>query len=451
MTVAAANPKTAGPYVGQFAEVKATLPGHDVAWLRELREEAIGRFSTLGFATPRIEEWKFTNLAPLTGTVFTPPSDAAATEAVTRESLVPFLLEGEACHRLVFVNGRFRPDLSDPGSLPAGVELTSLAVALAEEPELVKPHLGRLAKLDGQALVSLNAAFMADGAVLRLPRGAALTHPLHLLFVATPAPAPAVMHLRNLIVAEAGSSATIIESYAGPEDGTYWTNVVTEISAAADASIRHFKLQNESREAFHLAVNQVHLAERSGYDSFALSVGGRLSRNEIHAALDGTGVECRLNGAILARGHQHMDNSTWIEHRKPGSLSHEVYKNVLDDNAHGVFQGKIIVRPDAQKTDAHQLNKNILLAETARADTKPELEIHADDVRCSHGAAVGALDREAMFYLRSRGLDEPRAEQMLIEAFVGELLDEISVSAVRSHLKKTVSSWLAGGESWEGA
>ncbi len=449
MTVALGTPKTAEPYVGQFAELKAALPGHDLAWLRKLREEAIGRFSQLGFATPKVEEWKFTNLAPLTGTVFTPPAEGVEAAAVNRKSLAPFVVQGEACHRLVFVNGRHRPDLSNPGDLPSGVELTSLALVLAEEPELIRPHLGRVAQLDGQALVALNAAFMADGAVLRLAPGAVLERPLHLLFLATPQQAPAVMHLRNLIVAGRASSATIVESYAGLGSGRYWTNAVTEVAAARDAVLRHYKLQNESHEAFHLAINQVQLAEHSSYESFVLSVGGRLSRNEIHAALDGGGIECRLDGINLLRGRQHADNSTWIDHLKPGSRSKEVYKSVVDDSAHSVFQGKITVRPDAQKTDAHQLNKNILLSQTARADSKPELEIHADDVKCSHGAATGELDREAMFYLRSRGLDEARARHLLVEAFVGELIDEIGAKAVRSHFEDVVVSWLASGETRE--
>jgi Fe-S cluster assembly protein SufD len=451
MTVAIGDPKTAEPYVGQFAELKAALPGHRLAWLRRLREDAIGRFSELGFATPKVEEWKFTNLAPLTGTVFTPPAEGAEAAAVSRESLAPFAIPEQTCHRLVFVNGRHRADLSDPGGLPAGVELTSLAMVLAEEPDLVRPHLGRVAELDGQALVALNAAFMADGAVLRLKPGAVLERPLHLLFLATGQRAPAVMHLRNVIVAERASDATIVESYAGPEGGRYWTNAVTEVVAAPDSVLRHYKLQHESHEAFHLAINQVHLAEGSSYESFVLSLGGRLSRNEIHAALDGARIECRLNGANLLRGRQHADNSTWIDHLKPGSRCSEIYKSVVDDDGHSVFQGKIIVRPDAQKTDAHQLNKTILLSRTAQAESKPELEIHADDVKCSHGAAAGELDREAMFYLRSRGLDEARARQLLIEAFVGELIDEIGAKAVRSHFEDVVSSWLASGETREGS
>lgn len=450
MTVAIGDPKTAAPYVGQFAELKAALPGHRLAWLRRLREDAIGRFSELGFATPKVEEWKFTNLAPLTGTVFTPPAEGAEA-AFTRESLAAFAIPDESCHRLVFVNGRHRADLSDPGGLPAGVELSSLAVVLAQEPELVRPHLGRVAELDGQALVALNAAFMADGAVLRLKPGAVLERPVQLLFVATPQEAPAVTHLRNVIVAERGSDATIVESYVGPEGGRYWTNAVTEVVAAPDSVLRHYKLQDEAQEAFHLAVNRVHLAERSSFESFVLSLGGRLSRNEIHAALDGARIECRLNGASLLRGRQHADNSTWIDHLKPGSRCREIYKSVVDDDGHSVFQGKITVRPDAQKTDAHQLNKNMLLSPTAQADSKPELEIHADDVKCSHGAAAGELDREAMFYLRSRGLDEARARQLLIEAFVGELIDEITAKAVRSHFGRVVLSWLANGATREGA
>ena len=448
MNVAAPAPQTAAPYVGQFAELQAGLPGHEAAWMRELREEAIGRFADLGFATPKVEEWKFTNLAALTGTVFVPMYDADG--AVTAESLAPYLLDDQPCHRIVFVNGHHRPDLSDAQGLPAGVEIASLAAVLKEEPEMLRPHLGRVAPADGQALLALNAAFMADGAVLRLARGAALERPLHLLFLAAPGPAHAAMHLRNLIVAEPESRATIIETYAGPAGRAYWTNAVTEIAVGEEAAVRHFKLQQEGVEGFHLATNQVHLAAGASYDNFVLSVGARLSRNEIHAALDGSGIDCRLVGANLVRGRQHVDNSTWIDHLRPGSSSHEVYKGVFDDAAHGVFQGKIIVRPDAQKTDAHQLNKNLLLSAAAQVDTKPELEIHADDVKCSHGATVGELDRAAMFYLRSRGIDEASARRLLVEAFVSELLDEIGMKAVRSAMAGVVRSWVNGAGTGEG-
>lgn len=437
------------PYLAQFAQVKAKLPGRRLSWLKDLRQGAIERFVSLGFPTLKIEEWKYTSLSPLTKTVFGPASQEANGRA--EEGLRRFLLGEQPCHRLVFVNGRHRPDLSHVGSLPAGVTITSLAAVLEAEPELLEPHFGGEDQSDGQALVALNTAFMADGAVVKLAQGVALEAPVHLIFLATTQGGPAAHHPRNLILAEPGSSAAIFESYGGVGTESYWTNVVTQVKAGRNAAIRHYKLQCEGAEAFHIAITQADLESGSSYTSFVMSMGGRLSRNEIAARLNGTGVDCRLNGVYLARDRQHMDTSTRIEHAKPGGLSREVYKGVIDGEAHAVFHGKIVVCPDAQKTDAHQLNENLLLSERARIDTKPELEIHADDVKCSHGANAGELDSEALFYLRTRGLEEERARSLLIEAFVAEMIDGVETEAVRSNLRKFVSSWLPTVANGKGA
>ncbi|MCH7888949.1 MAG: Fe-S cluster assembly protein SufD [Proteobacteria bacterium] len=435
----AAKTDTSEAYVHRFAEAKATLAGHGLPWLAGLRERAIERFAALGFPTRRIEEWKFTDLRALTRTTFSPAPRLA--NGVTGDAVGRFLPADLPSHLLVFVNGHHRADLSDVGELPAGVRLCGLAEALAEAPELLEEQLCRDGALDGHAPLALNTAFMTDGAVLMLARGVALERPVHLLFLATGDEAPAVAHPRNIIVAEAASRATVIETYAAPAAGAYWTNAVTDIVMEADASVRHVKVQAESHDAFHLAVTRVRLAKGSAYNSFVASVGGRLARNEITAVL-GEGVECRLGGVYLARGRQHLDTTTLIDHARPASFSNEHYRGVLDDSAHGVFQGKIIIRPDAQKTDAHQLNKNLLLSRTAHVDTKPELEIHADDVKCSHGAATGALDAEALFYLRSRGLDTDLAQRLLIEAFVGEIIDEVETTALRAHLRRVAAAWL---------
>ncbi|MFQ5958535.1 MAG: Fe-S cluster assembly protein SufD [Alphaproteobacteria bacterium] len=425
-------------YLGQYAAAKATLPGHGLPWLAEAREAAIGRFAEQGFPTRKLEAWKFTDLRPLTRATFAPAR--ARANGIDRAAMAPFLPAGLDCHLLVFVDGHHRADLSDVGALPQGARVASLAEVLVSDPDLVAAQLDNEAGTSGPA--ALNAALAADGAVVALAEGVAVERPVHLLFIATGADAPAALHLRNLVVAAARARATVIETYAAPGAGGYWTNAVTDVVAETDATLRHVKLQAESAEAFHLAATRTRIARGGAYDSFAASLGARLSRNEIAAALDGAGIECRLSGAYLARGRQHMDTTTVIDHAEPGSYSNEHYRGVLDDAAHGVFQGRIVVRPDAQKTDAHQLNKNLLLSESAQIDTKPELEIHADDVKCSHGATAGELDAAALFYLRSRGLDPGLAERLLIEAFVGEIVDAVEAGALRDHLWRLVAGWL---------
>ena len=428
-------------YVRQFAVAKATLPGHDVPWLAALRERAIERFAALGFPTRKLEAWKFTDLRPLTRIAFASPPRRA--NGISREGIARFLPEDVECHLLVFVDGRLRADLSRVGALPAGARLCGLAEALESFPDRLEAHLGREEAIDGHAPVALNTALMADGAVLMLDRGVVLDQPVHLLCLATAHEAPIAVHVRNLVVADAASGATVIESYAAAAPGAYWTNAVTDVAVREGAAIRHVKVQAEGGDAFHLAVTRVALADACRYESFVAALGGRLGRNEIAAVINGEDVECRLGGIILARGRQHLDATTLIDHAKPGSFSDEHYRGVLDEFAHGVFQGKIIVRPDAQKTNAHQLNKNLLLSETARVDTKPELEIHADDVKCGHGATAGELDADSLFYLRTRGLDGEAAERLLIESFVGEIIDSVGIPRLRPHLWRVVAGWLS--------
>ncbi len=431
------NPEEA--YVAQFAAARDSLPGSDLPWLATLREEGIDRFFELGFATPKNEVWKYTNLRAL---VKTPFAAASAVENGIHESLLaPYRLSGET-HSLVFVNGFHRADLSRLGELPAGVEAGGLASILETDPEAVESHLGRIANRKEQSLVALNTALMADGAVVILGPGIRVDEPIHLLFVATGREKPAAFHLRNLIVAAPGSAVTIVETYLATDEGSYWTDATTEVVAATGAEVRHVKLQSEGSEAFHLASTQARLEDEGRYDSFDVSLGARLARNEIHTVLSGTKAQCRLRGVFLGRRRQHLDTTTVIDHRQADSVSEEVYKGVLDDTARGVFQGKIIVRPGAQKTDARQMNKNLLLSTAARMNTKPELRIDADDVKCSHGATVGDLDPEALFYLRARGLDEVGARRLLIGAFIDELVTSIDVPAARAHCGRAISRWL---------
>lgn len=431
---------THSAYVDAFGAVRKALPGQGVDWLESLRARAIERFASAGFPTPKDEVWKFTNLRPLTRHSFAlaPRQD----NSVDLNDLAPHLPEGLACHRMVFVDGHFRADLSDLGDLPKGVRLTSLARILEDDPALVAAYLSD----QGDSPAALNTAFMADGAVVMLDAGVALETPVHLVYLASAGETARVNHPRNLIHLAPASRATVIESYAAAAAGAYWTNAVSDVIVGRDAALKHIKFQNEGTDGFHLAATRAHLAEGATYDNFTAQLGARLARNEIAASLDGEGASCKLKGAFMGRGRQHLDNTTFVDHAKPGCFSDEYYKGVLDDDAHGVFQGKIIVRPDAQGTDAHQLSHNLLLSETAQVDNKPELEIYADDVKCSHGAATGELDRDALFYMRSRGIEARLAKRMLVEGFIAEIIETIEVPELNAHMERAVAAWLAGSK-----
>lgn len=427
-------------YVEAFAHVRESLPGHGVGWLESLRERAIKRFGKAGFPTPKDEVWKFTNLRALTRQTFTPAP--CQENSVVLDDLSPHLPQGLDCHRMVFVDGHFHADLSQIGALPEGVRLASLAQTLMGDPGTLEAYF----RDEGDSPAALNTAFAADGAVLIIDGGVTLEMPVHLLYLATAPEEARVNHPRNVIVAGAGSRATVIETYAAMANGAYWTNVINDVTVERDAVLKHIKFQNEGSGGFHLAATRTRIAAGATYDSFTAQIGARLARNEIAASLNGEGGSCRLKGAFLGRGRQHLDNTTLIDHVEPGCHSDEYYKGVLDGDAHGVFQGKIIVRPDAQKTDAHQLSKNLLLSSGAQVDNKPELEIYADDVKCSHGAATGELDEDALFYMRARGIEAGEAERMLVEGFIGEIVAAIDVPELTAHMERAVATWLAQGE-----
>ena len=357
--------------------------------------------------------------------------------------LSPVAVDRGAAHRLAFVDGRFRADLSHLGALPDGVELTSLAALLAADPGALVGRLGAGAADERAAMVALNTALMGDGFVLRLKPGTVVEDPIEILFIGTAQAGPVAYCPRNLVVAEPGSRATIIEDHLGHAGRVYFANGVTEIFLEAGAGVRHYKVQDESLGAFHLHATHARLDRDASYESFVLSLGARLSRHEIHVVLDGPGVDCRLDGAYVARGDQHVDNTTLIDHAKPRTTSRETYKGVLDDAARAVFQGTVMVRADAQKADGHQRNHTLLLSDKAEIDTKPALQILADDVKCAHGATAGALDDDVIFYLRCRGIAEAEARRMLIAAFLDEVIDGVGAEVVRTAFRDKVSGWLA--------
>jgi len=432
-------------YLSQFARLEKRLAGNRQPWFHRTRKAAISHFAELGFPTTRHEEWKFANVAPLTKIPFR-PVEGSERDGVTDESLKRFTFGGLNCTQLVFVNGRFAEELSTIGPLHNGLKVGSLAAALDSDRERVEPYLARHAVYKDQAFVALNTAFVEDGAFVFVPPGKIVEHPLHLLFVSTSPGEPTVSHPRNLIVVGDNSQITIVESYVGLDDSLYFTNAVTEIIAGQNAVIDHCKLQQESEKAFHIATLAVHQDRASNFTSHSISLGGAFVRNDVNAKLDAEGVECTLNGLYVAGGDQLVDNHTLIDHAKPHCNSHEVYKGVLDGKSKGVFNGKIIVRPDAQKTDAKQTNKNLLLSDKAVIDTKPQLQIYADDVKCTHGATIGQLDNDAIFYLRSRGIGPEDARNMLTYAFANDILSRIKIDAVRTHLDAALLSWFQKGQ-----
>ncbi|HYG87703.1 MAG TPA: Fe-S cluster assembly protein SufD [Azospirillum sp.] len=426
----------AQPYLEQYDRLKAELPGAALSWVRDLREQGRNRFAELGFPTTKVEAWKYTSLKLLERVAFQPAKPAAAG---VHFDLLPHVGKGP---RLVFVDGFFRADLSSTGGLPAGVELLGLADALSARAELVGEHLGRLAVSDEQRFVALNTAFLADGAVVRVARGVEVAEPVELVFVSLGSDEePTAFHPRTLLIAEPQSKAVVIEHHVGLGIGATFANHVAEVFVGEGAILHHYKVQREGAEAFHLSNTAATVGKDAFYDNFILTTGARLARNEVHTTL-GVGATCHVNGAYMIGDNQHCDTTTVIEHREPHGTSREVYKGAIDDHARAVFQGKIIVRPDAQKTDGHQLNRALLLSDTAEIDSKPELEIYADDVKCSHGATAGELADEALFYLRARGIPKDEARGLLIAAFLSEALDEIPEEPIREAFQGYVSGWL---------
>jgi Fe-S cluster assembly protein SufD len=423
------------PYADRFDAVAATLPGRDLPWLRDLRAEAIERVRQSGLPTIRNERWKYTNLKSLAGIAFGPA--ARGTASIERDRLPSIA----GVIRIVFVDGRYRTDLSTK-SLPSGVAIASLADLLHDDPGVARTVFAE-PDANQDALGALNLAFANDGYVIRLAANAIIEAPIEIIHVVSPTDTPVAIHSRNVVVAAPNSSAVIVDRSIGDVGSVYWSQPVTDIRVGASAMVRHYRDQNEGAKAYHTAATTVHVAENGRYDSFLLTTGATLSRNEIAVTLDGHGASCRLDSGYLARGRQHVDNTTEIIHAKPHTTSAEVYKGVLDDQARGVFQGRIVVAKDAQKADGHQLNKTILLSDRAEIDTKPELEIYADDVKCSHGAAAGELDEDALFYLRARGIDQADARRMLVEAFVADAIENIADASVRAAFERRVGQWMA--------
>ena len=405
-------------------------------WLQTLRKQGMAQFQALGFPTTKNEDWHFTSVAPIAERTFRlAPLESANAASVKRADLARFNFGENGWHTLVFVNGAFSEDLSSAAGLGTGVRVSSLARAIKSGTAGIERHLGKITTFERHTFTALNTAFINDGAFIELAADAIVEQPIHLVFVSG---GEGISHPRNLIVAGRHSRATVIESYVSLRDSGYFTNAVTEISLGEGAHLDHYKLQRESESAFHVGTVQIREARDSQLHSFSLAVGGSLARTNIYTSLDGDAATCTLNGLYLADGTQHIDNQTSIEHIAPNCPSHELYKGVLDGRSHGVFNGKVFVHPEAQKTDGKQSNNNLLLSPSARVDTKPQLEIFADDVKCTHGATVGRLDDLAMFYLNSRGIAPEPARMLLTYAFAADVLETIELEPLRKQLEKMV-------------
>jgi Fe-S cluster assembly protein SufD len=413
-----------------------TREGKDPAWLENLRERAASSFEALDFPTTRVEEWKYTNIAPVLKTAFRQMFDMGVHD-VTVERIEPFLCAEAKGSRLVFINGLFSRRLSDLSELPESVVVCNLSEVPAEYAKVVSDHLGVYADYRDQVFTALNTAALGDGAFVHIPKGRTLEKPVHLLFVST-ASEPTVSHPRALIVAGEASIATVIESYVSLGEDTYFTNAVTEVFTAPGARLDHYRLQEESEQAFHIATTQVNQQRGSNYTSYAISLGGEIARHNLNVALTDEAIETTIDGLYVVTGNQHTDNHTVIDHQKPHCASHQLYKGILDGRGRAVFNGKVFVREGALLTDARQLNKNLLLSAEAHVDTKPELEIFADDVKCSHGATVGQLEDEELFYLASRGIGQEKARALLTYGFAEDVISKIKLKSIREQLDRIV-------------
>lgn len=434
-TIQTPNVQLTDPYWQIFE--RASLEAKQPSWLFPIRKAAMSRFAELGFPTTQHEDWRFTNVAPIARMPFKPVLEAIPNQlnaaALDRYSFANF-----ASSRLVFVNGHFCAELSVILPQKNGIKIGNLAAALISDAALVEKHLARQAQEEDNAFAALNTAFFRDGAFIYVPAGQAVAEPVHLLFISTLSEAGSTTHPRNLIIAEAGSKLTVIESFVSASEGAYFTNAVDELVIGPNAVVEHCKFQDESAEAYHIAAIEVQLGRKCNFIAHSIATGARLSRNNIGANLADEGVECVLNGLYLTREDQLADHHMVVDHARPHCNSHEYYNGILDGRSKGVFHGRILVRPNAQKTDAKQTNKNLLLSEDATIDTKPQLEIYADDVKCTHGATVGQLNDESIFYLRARGIGLETARRMLIHAFAAEIIDRIRFAPAREELDKIV-------------
>ena len=426
-------------FLASFSEFQRTATGREIGWLRKLREEAFARFCETGFPTTHDEDWRFTNVSPIARTEW---QLATGTANVSRETIDAYKLPGAAC-QLVFINGHFARELSSLSAVN-GVRVNGLANEISATPAALQAHLGRYLDTQRDAFAALNTAFLNDGGLVHIRKGLVLEAPVHLLFVSTAAHAPMMTHPRSLIIAEEESQIAVIEDYVSLGGGRAFCNTATELIAGESAVVSHYMLEREHADALNVSTLRIQQARSANVATHSILLGGGLVRNNVHPVLAGEGGECLINGLFIGSGKQHLDNYMLVEHAKPHCGSRQFYNGILDGQAHGVFHGRIIVHKDAQKTDAKQTNRNLLLSDDAQIDTKPQLEIYADDVKCTHGATIGQIEENALFYLRSRGIDETSARKLLLLAFANECLDRMKENSLRGYLESLINQHLFG-------
>ena len=423
-------------YIESFKTYESKLNGDSKSFLHQLRKDALKQFRETNFPTLRNEEWKYTDISSIVKLNFTPAINSTP-ERFTKEQINKFLFKDFDCHLLVFVNGIYSEELSLINNLPKGVVVGSLKKLAKENPSVIDSYIGKLSKIDN-AFNALNTAYAVDGLVIVVPDGKILEKPIQVLYLNSSSDETMLASPRNLIVVGKNSQASVIANYRGVSEKAYLSNSVTEIFIDEDAIINLYKIQNESDEAYHIEKVQATQKKNSVLNHYNITFGGAIVRNDINSVLDGENIETHYYGLYMINGKQHVDNHTFVDHAKPNCMSNELYKGILDDNARGVSNGKIIVRQDAQKTNAYQQNKTILLSKTATIDTKPQLEIFADDVKCSHGATVGHLDDVSEFYIRSRGVPQELAKSMLIRAFANDVIETIKIEPLKEQINHMI-------------
>jgi Fe-S cluster assembly protein SufD len=426
-------------YSDTFGQLLKSGGQREPDWLQSLRQRSFDRFSATGFPTTRDEDWRFTNVSAIAQTNFQLNSNGH--RLPTPQQVQPYRLAGAACH-LVFVDGRFASALSSPDLSAKGVRVASLASLLAIEPQFVEAYLGQYLNTDRDAFAALNTALFEDGALVHIAKNTVLDAPVHLLFISTAHDAPEMSHPRNLIVAEENAQATVVEEYVSLGGVPAFCNTATELIAGDSTAVSHYMIEREDTQAFNVSTLRIQQGRHSNIASHSVLIGGAIVRNNVHPVLAGEGGECLINGLFIGNGRQHLDNYMLVEHAQPHCGSRQFYNGILDGSAHGVFHGRIVVHKDAQKTDAKQTNRNLLLSDRAQIDTKPQLEIYADDVKCTHGATIGQIEENALFYLRSRGIDEVSARRLLLMAFASECLDRMKEGPARTHVETLIHGHL---------
>lgn len=424
-------------YLNGFEEFKKNDHFNEIGEISELRKNAIGRFAELGFPTVRDEDWRFTNIGPISKGKFRINGKSSD---IDPEIVKSFVFNDLETYLLVFVNGKFEAELSDIKDIPDGVTISSLSVAKDESRELLSENIGKFLNFETEAFNALNTSFFEDGIFINVPDSVSVDKPVHALYI-NHDDEQSLVNPRNLIMIGSNCNLKVIEHYVSTSDAAYLSNVVSEVYVGENSELEHYLLEFESRKAFNISTLRVQQEKFSNIKSHSVLFGGAIVRNNVHPVLAGEGGNSLINGLYMSNGRQHMDNFMRVEHASAHCDSRQIYNGVLDETSRGVFHGRIIVHEGAVKTDAKQTNRNLLLTDTAQIDTKPQLEIYNDDVKCTHGATIGQMDENAIFYLQSRGIPKKEAKTIMVKGFTGESFSNMSLDPLRNYLEKLADDW----------